>query len=156
MSEFAVDNVRTWCAEIGGPAYPHATSLVIAANGGGSNGYRLPLWKPEVQRLVDELGFPLTVCHVPTGTSKWNKVEDRLFSLIAQNWRGKPLITHQVIVNLMAATTTRGGLVVRSRLDARICPDVRRVSDPQLASVLFTPQALHGEWNYTIHPTGTV
>jgi Rhodopirellula transposase DDE domain len=153
-AEFAVETVRTWWAEMGAPAYPHATSLVITADGGGRNGYRLRLWKLELQRLVDELGFPVTVCHLPPGTSKWNKIEHRLFSFITQNWRGKPLITHQVIVSLIAATTTTTGLSVRSRLDARRYPKGRRVSDAQLARVNLAPHAFHGEWNYTIHPTG--
>ena len=113
-AEFAVATVRTWWHEMGAPAYPDATSLVITADGGGSNGYRVRLWKLELQGLVDELGFPITVCHLPPGTSKWNKIEHRLFSFITQNWRGKPLITHQVIVNLIAATTTKTGLAVRS------------------------------------------
>jgi hypothetical protein len=151
-AEFAVETVRTWWAEMGAPAYPHATSLVITADGGGSNGYRLRLWKLELQRLVNELGFPVTVCHLPPGTSKWNKIEHRLFSFITQNWRGKPLITHQVIVSLIAATTTTSGLSVRSRLDARLYPKGRRVSDAQLARVNLAPHAFHGEWNYTIHP----
>ena len=154
-AEFAVETVRTWWTEMGAPAYPHATSLVITADGGGSNGYRLRLWKLELQRFVDELGFPVTVCHLPPGTSKWNKIEHRLFSFIPQNWRGKPLITHHVIVSLIAATTTKTGLTVRSRLDDRRYPKGRRVSDTQLARVNLAPHAFHGEWNYTIHPTGT-
>ena len=154
-AEFAVATVRTWWTEMGAPKYPHATSLVITADGGGSNGYRLRLWKLELQSLVDELGFPITVCHLPPGTSKWNKIEHRLFSFITQNWRGKPLITHQVIVNLIAATTTTTGLAVRSRLDDRRYAKGRRVSDQQLASVHLEPHVFHGEWNYTIRPTGT-
>ena len=152
-AEFAVETVRTWWTEMGAPACPHATSLVITADGGGSNGYRLRLWKLELQRLADELGFPVTVCHLPPGTSKWNEIEHRLFSFITQNSRGKPLITHQVIVSLIAATTTTTGLSVRSRLDARSYPKGRRVSDAQLARVNLAPHAFHGEWNYTIHPT---
>jgi DDE family transposase len=152
---FAVATIHTWWTEMGAAAYPHATSLVITADGGGSNGYRVRLWKLELQGLVDELGFPVTVCHLPPGTSKWNKIEHRLFSFITQNWRGKPLITHQVIVSLIAATTTKSGLAVRSRLDERLYPKGRRVSDAQLACVNLEPHAFHGEWNYTIHPTGT-
>jgi hypothetical protein len=154
-AEFAVETVRTWWHEMGAATYPTASSLVITADGGGSNGYRVRLWKTELQRLVDELGFPVTVCHLPPGTSKWNKIEHRLFSFITQNWRGKPLITHQVIVSLIAATTTRSGLVVRSRLDPRRYPKGRRISDTQLAGVNLQPHAFHGEWNYTIHPTCT-
>ena len=152
-AEFAVETIRTWWKEMGAPKYPNATSLVITADGGGSNGYRLRLWKLELQRLVDELSFPVTVCHLPPGTSKWNKIEHRLFSFITQNWRGKPLVTHQVIVNLIAATTTKNGLSVRSRLDGRSYAKGRRVSDTQLALVNLEPHHFHGEWNYTIHPT---
>jgi hypothetical protein len=151
--EFAVHAIRTWWNEMGAPRYPDASSLVITADGGGSNGYRLRLWKFELQRLVDELGFPITVCHLPPGTSKWNKIEHRLFSFITKNWRGKPLLTHQVIVNLIAATTTKTGLAVRSRIDDRVYPKGRRISDKQIALVNLEPNAFHGEWNYTIHPT---
>jgi hypothetical protein len=152
-AEFAVETIRTWWKEMGASRYPDATSLVITADGGGSNGYRLRLWKLELQGLVDEVGFPITVCHLPPGTSKWNKIEHRLFSFITQNWRGKPLVTHQVIVNLIAATTTKKGLTVRSRVDERAYPKGRRVSDKQLALLNLHPHAFHGEWNYTIHPT---
>jgi hypothetical protein len=152
-AEFAVHSIRTWWSEMGAASYPNASSLVITADGGGSNGYRLRLWKLELQSLVDELGFPITVCHLPPGTSKWNKIEHRLFSFITQNWRGKPLVTHQVIVSLIAATTTKTGLIVRSRLDDRVYAKGRRVSDNQLAHVNLEPHAFHGEWNYTIHPT---
>jgi hypothetical protein len=151
--EFAVQSIRTWWNEMGAPMYPDATSLLITADGGGSNGYRLRLWKFELQKLVDELGFPITVCHLPPGTSKWNKIEHRLFSFITKNWRGKPLVTHQVIVNLIAATKTKTGLRVRSRVDDRIYAKGRRVSDNELACVNLEPNAFHGEWNYTIHPT---
>jgi DDE family transposase len=152
-AEFAVQAIRTWWREMGAPVYPAARSLVITADGGGSNGYRLRLWKVELQALAEELGFPITVCHLPPGTSKWNKIEHRLFSFITQNWRGKPLLTHQVIVNLIAATTTTRGLSVRSRLDPHLYPKGRRVSDAQLARVNLEPHVFHGEWNYTIHPT---
>jgi hypothetical protein len=151
--EFAVQTIRTWWNELGAPKYPNAKSLVITADGGGSNGYRLRLWKLELQHLVDELGFPITVCHLPPGTSKWNKIEHRLFSFITQNWRGKPLVTHQVIVNLIAATTTKAGLRVHSRIDSRTYAKGRRVSDNQLALVNLEPNPFHGEWNYTIHPS---
>jgi len=150
--EFAVQTIRTWWRTMGAPLYPHATSLVITADGGGSNGYRLRLWKFELQHLADELGFPITVCHLPPGTSKWNKIEHRLFSFITQNWRGKPLVTHQVIVSLIAATTTKTGLRVRSQIDDRVYAKGRRISDKQLAQVDLEPNVFHGEWNYTIHP----
>jgi transposase len=151
--EFAVQTIRTWWKEMGRRRYPDATSLLITADGGGSNGYRLRLWKLELQRLVDELGFPITVCHLPPGTSKWNKIEHRLFAFITQNWRGKPLVTHQVIVNLIAATTTKTGLSVRSHLDRQTYTKGRRVSDAQLATINLQPDVFHGEWNYTIHPS---
>jgi len=151
--EFAVASIRAWWQELGAVAYPHATSLLITADGGGSNGYRLRLWKFELQRLSTELGIPITVCHLPPGTSKWNKIEHRLFSFITQNWRGKPLITHQVIVSLIAATTTKSGLRVLSRLDDRVYAKGRRISDKQLATVELDPHPFHGEWNYTIRPT---
>ena len=151
-SEFAVQTIRTWWHKMGAVRYPHASSLLITADSGGSNGYRLRLWKVELQRLADELGFPITVCHLPPGTSKWNKIEHRLFSFIAQNWRGKPLVTHQVIVSLIAATTTQTGLQVRSCIDERHYAKGRRITDKQLAEVHLEPDAFHGEWNYTIHP----
>ncbi len=151
-AEFAVETIRTWWQEMGSLKYPYVSSLLITADGGGSNGYRLRLWKIELQALADELGFPISVCHLPPGTSKWNKIEHRLFSYITQNWRGKPLVTHQVIVNLISATTTKTGLCVRSRLDGRVYPKGRRISDKQLATVNLEPNVFHGEWNYTIQP----
>lgn len=151
-AEFAVETIRTWWKEMGRPLYPSAPSLLILADGGGSNGYRLRLWKVELQKLADELQIPIRVCHLPPGTSKWNKIEHRLFSFITQNWRGKPLVTHQVIVELIGATRTKTGLRVESRLDTRLYPTGRRVSDAQLAEVHLEPEAFHGEWNYTIQP----
>jgi hypothetical protein len=152
-AEFAVHTIRTWWNEMGVAKYPSASSLVITADCGGSNGYRLRLWKVELQKLVNEMGFPVTLCHLPPGTSKWNKIEHRLFSFITQNWRGKPLVTHQVIVSLIAATKTRTGLNVRSGIDDRFYAKGRRISDRQLAAVSLEPSPFHGEWNYTIHPT---
>ncbi len=153
--EFAVNTIRTWWREMGMPRYRRANSLLITADGGGSNGYRLRLWKVELQALANELSFPITVCHLPPGTSKWNKIEHRLFSFITKNWRGKPLLTHQVIVNLICATTTKTGLLVKSRLDERTYPKGRRISDKELAGVNIEPHPFHGEWNYTIHPATT-
>lgn len=152
-AQFAVATIRTWYRELGQSLYPSPSSLLIIADGGGSNGYRLRLWKVALQQLADELHFPITVCHLPPGTSKWNKIEHRLFSFITQNWRGKPLVTHQVIVELISATTTRKGLQVHSRLDERHYPTATRISDLQLAQVNLEPHPWHGEWNYTIHPT---
>ncbi|MBU1743268.1 MAG: ISAzo13 family transposase [Proteobacteria bacterium] len=151
--EFSVNSIRAWWNEMGKPLYADATSLLITADGGGSNGYRLRLWKVELQKLADEFGHPIHVCHYPPGTSKWNKIEHRLFSFITQNWRGKPLYSHQVIVNLISATTTRTGLKVRSRLDESHYPKGRRVSDKELACVNLHPCEFHGEWNYSIHPS---
>jgi hypothetical protein len=151
-AEFAVETIRTWYKQLGQSLYPNASNLLIMADSGGSNGYRLRLWKVQLQALADHLCFPITVCHLPPGTSKWNKIEHRLFSFITQNWRGKPLVTHQVIVDLIAATTTRTGLKVYSRLDERIYATGQRISDKQLAAVNLEPDAWHGEWNYTIHP----
>lgn len=151
-AEFAVETIRTWYRELGQPLYPAPSSLLIIADAGGSNGYRVRLWKVELQKLADDLHFPITVCHLPPGTSKWNKIEHRLFSFITQNWRGKPLVTHQVIVELISATTTRQGLQVHSRLDQRHYPTAKRVSDTQLADVNLVPDAWYGDWNYTIYP----
>ena len=151
-AEFAVATIRTWYYELGQPIYPEATSLLITADCGGSNGYRVRLWKVELQALVDELQIPITVCHLPPGTSKWNKIEHRLFSFITQNWRGKPLVTHQVIVDLISATTTGKGLQVHSCLDDQLYQTNRRVSDKQLSNVNLEPDSWHGEWNYTIRP----
>ncbi len=151
--EFAVASIRAWWHEMGNEVYPDASSLLITADGGGSNGYRLRLWKVELQKLVDELGFPISVCHLPPGTSKWNKIEHRLFSFITQNWRGKPLATHQVIVELIAATTTKAGLSVRSRIDSTNYKKGVRISDRELAKVNLHPDNFHGEWNYTIRPS---
>jgi hypothetical protein len=151
-AEFAVHTIRRWWQEMGATAYPQATRLLITADGGGSNGSRLRLWKTELQTFVDELGFTVAVCHLPPGTSKWNKIEHRLFSFITQNWRGKPLITHQVIVNLIAATTTDAGLRIRSAIDPKPYPPGRKVSDVEMANVNLVPSAFHGEWNYEIRP----
>ena len=151
-AEFAVATIRTWFVELGRPLYPDATSLLAIADGGGSNGYRVRLWKVELQQLADEIQIPISVCHLPPGTSKWNKIEHRLFSFITQNWRGKLLVTHQVIVELISATTTRKGLQVHSRLDETLYQTNRRFSDQQLENVNLEPDSWHGDWNYTIHP----
>jgi len=151
-ASFAVHAIRRWWQTMGQPRYPNARSLTITADGGGSNGSRLRLWKIELQQLANELGFPITVCHLPPGTSKWNKIEHRLFSFITQNWRGKPLISHQVIVQLIAATTTKNGLDVRAEIDPNPYPCGIVVKDTELASVNITRHEFHGEWNYTIQP----
>src|SRR5688572_20821229 len=151
-AEFAVASIQQWWQTLGRAAYPGATSLLITADGGGSNGSRLRLWKWELQRFADASGLELRVCHLPPGTSKWNKIEHRLFSYITQNWRGKPLVSYAAIVSLIAATTTRSGLTVRCELDDRTYPTGRKVTDAELASVNLDRDAFHGEWNYRIRP----
>jgi Rhodopirellula transposase DDE domain len=149
---FAVNAIRRWWRTMGKKRHPKATRLMITADGGGSNGYRVRLWKVELQNLADELKLPITVCHLPPGTSKWNKIEHRLFSFITINWRGKPLRSYRTIVQMIAATTTGAGLKVRAELDANKYPKGVRISDAQLADVNLAPHAFHGEWNYTIAP----
>ena len=151
-ASFAVNAIRRWWLLMGSVRYPHATSLTITADGGGSNGSRVRLWKIELQKLADELGLAITVHHLPPGTSKWNKIEHRLFSFITGNWRGKPLISHQVIVQLIAATTTKAGLTVRCELDRNVYPAGVKVSDEELNAVEILRHEFHGEWNYTIRP----
>lgn len=151
-SEFAVESIRCWWNSMGYERYSQASELLITADCGGSNGYRTRLWKLELQRLADELGIPITVCHFPPGTSKWNKIEHRLFSFITLNWRGKPLRTYQTVVNLIAGTTTRTGLEVRCELDPSTYEKGRKVSDEEMQSVNLRPHRFHGEWNYTIDP----
>ena len=149
---FAVGSIRRWWYSMGQALYPEARRLLITADGGGSNGYRVRLWKLELQKLADEIGLSITVCHLPPGTSKWNKIEHRLFSFITQNWRGKPLISHEAIVSLIAATKTVAGLRVRCELDTCPYPKGVRVTDDELAGVNLHRDDFHGEWNYTISP----
>jgi transposase len=149
---FAVESIRRWWEGMGRTVYPHATRLLICADGGGSNGSRVRLWKLELQRLADETGLAVQVCHLPPGTSKWNKIEHRLFSFISQNWRGRPLVSYEVIVSLIAATTTTAGLRVQSTLDTNRYPTGRKVSADELATVRLARDTFHGEWNYTILP----
>src|SRR5215210_4921010 len=151
-AEFAVASIQQWWQTLGQAAYPEATSLLITADGGGSNGSRLRLWKLELQRFADASGLELRVSHLPPGTSKWNKIEHRLFSYITQNWRGKPLVSYAAIVSLIAATTTRSGLAVRCELDTGTYPTGRKVTDAELASVNLDRDAFHGEWNDRIRP----
>ena len=151
-SAFAVESIRRWWQTMGKALYPHATRLLITADGGGSNGSRVRLWKLELQKLADETGLELAVRHFPPGTSKWNKIEHRLFSAISQNWRGKPLISHEVVVNLIAATTTRKGLKVRSALDRNDYPVGLKVSDAEMALLHIRKETFHGEWNYSLFP----
>jgi len=151
-SAFAVETIRRWWYSMGRPTYPNAKRILITADSGGSNGSRVRLWKLELQRLADETGIEISVCHLPPGTSKWNKIEHRLFSFITQNWRGKPLVSHEVIVNLIARTTTDTGLEVRCELDTNSYPKGIKVSDQDMARINITRHDFHGEWNYTIGP----
>jgi Rhodopirellula transposase DDE domain len=150
---FAVHAIRRWWRTMGKKRHPNAKRLMITADGGGSNGYRVRLWKVELQKLADELRLPVTVCHLPPGTSKWNKIEHRLFSFITINWRGKPLRSYRTIVQLIVATTTDAGLRVRAELDENKYPKGLKVSDAQIAAVNLSRHAFHGDWNYTISPT---
>ena len=149
---FAVESIRRWWWSMGSAVYPKATRLLITADAGGSNGYRLRLWKLELQKLADETGLEIAVCHFPPGTSKWNKIEHRLFSAITQNWRGKPLVSHEVVVNLIGATTTTTGLTVKSELDINQYPAGRIVSDAELSTIHIRREVFHGDWNYALLP----
>jgi len=151
-ASLAVNAIRSWWKRMGRPAYAGATSLLITADAGGSNGPRLRLWKWELQQFANRTGLPITVCHFPPGTSKWNKIEHRLFSHIATNWRGKPLVSLAVIVSLIGSTTTAAGLRVRSEIDHGSYPQGTVVTDEQMAQVNLKPHGFHGDWNYTIRP----
>lgn len=151
---FAVNAIRRWWQTMGVERYPKAKRLMITADAGGSNGYRNKLWKVELSKLADETGLTIAVSHYPPGTSKWNKVEHRLFSFVAINWRGRPLTSYRTIVELAAATTTRSGLKVRAEWDDGVYEKGIKISDKQLAALPITPGKWHGEWNYTVHPEG--
>jgi transposase len=151
-ARFAVASLRRWWQAIGSTVYPTTKRLLICADGGGSNGYRPKLWKVELQALADETGLEFVVCHLPPGTSKWNKIEHRLFAYISMNWRGRPLVSHEVVVQLIGATTSRQGLHVQAELDTGAYPTKEKVSDAEMAAVRITPHSFHGEWNYTIAP----
>jgi len=150
---FAVASLRGWWRHEGRRLYPRTRQLLLTADGGGSNGYRLRLWKLELQAFADATGLALTVCHFPPGTSKWNKVEHRLFAFISSNWRGEPLRDYETVVRLIAGTTTATGLTVTCRLDRRKYAVGRKVTDTEFAHVHLRPHAFHGEWHYTILPT---
>lgn len=149
---FAAQSIRRWWESMGTEAYPHARRLLITADSGGSNGARVRLWKTELQKLADDTGLEISICHLPPGTSKWNKIEHRLFSFISQNWRGKPLVSHEVIVNLIAATTTKAGLQVRAEVDRGKYPKGVKVSDKEVSTLRIKRDEFHGEWNYTLLP----
>ncbi|MDA0823092.1 MAG: ISAzo13 family transposase, partial [Proteobacteria bacterium] len=150
---FAVESIRRWWKASGAERYATASELLITADCGGSNGYRTRLWKYELQQLADELGLPIAVCHLPPGTSKWNKIEHRLFSFISMNWRGKPLVSHQTIINLISATRTHKGLTVQCELDDNEYDKGRKITDAQMASLSIKRDSFHGEWNYTLYPS---
>src|SRR6202790_2412625 len=151
-AEFAVESIRRWWRWMGTRSYPQAKRLLITADSGGSNGARVRLWKWELQQLADETGLEISVCHFPPGTSKWNKIEHRLFSFISQNWRGKPLSSHQVIIDLIAATTTTTGLTVKSKIDPNFYEKGLKVSDQQMAELQLQREKFHGDWNYKLLP----
>ncbi len=151
-SAFAVESIRRWWHAMGKELYPEAKKLMVTADGGGSNGYRVRLWKLELQKLADEIGLSIHVSHFPPGTSKWNKIEHKLFAFISQNWRGKPLISHEVVVKLIAATRNRNGLKVECQLDTNIYPKAIKVSDNEMNNINIQRNEFHGEWNYTISP----
>lgn len=149
-ASFAIESIRRWWVYMGKPLYPRVRTLLICADRGGSNGYRVRLWKRELQKLADTIGLDITVCHLPPGTSKWNKIEHRLFSHISMNWRAQPLISHEVIVDLIGSTTTQSGLRVEAQLDTNVYPLKIQVSDEEMAALRITPHEFHGEWNYTV------
>ena len=151
-ASFAVHAIRRWWRAMGQQRYPRASRLMITADGGGSNGHRVRLWKIELQALADELLIPITVCHLPPGTSKWNKIEHRLFSFITLNWRGKPLRSFRTIVQLIAATSTTTGLTVRAELDESKYPKGVKISDEKFAAIQLARHSFHGDWNYTLSP----
>ena len=151
-ASFAVASIRGWWCHEGRRLYPQTTRLLITADAGGSNGYRLRLWKWELQQLANQTGLEIAVCHFPPGTSKWNKVEHRLFSFISSNWRGEPLRDYETVVGLIACTTTAKGLKVKCRLDRRRYQPGKKVTPEQMASIHLQPERFHGEWNYVIYP----
>ena len=151
-AEFAVESIRRWWQLLGRKAYPQARRLLICADAGGSNGTRLRAWKVHLQALADRLGLVLTVCHYPPGTSKWNKVEHRLFSFISMNWRGRPLLSYEAVVNLIGGTTTTTGLRVKAILDTREYEPGQKIRDHEMRRLRLKPHKFHGDWNYTFQP----
>jgi len=151
-AQFAVNSIRRWWKRMGRRRFPRATKLLITADGGGSNSSRSRLWKVSLQALADELDLCLHVCHFPPGTSKWNKIEHRLFSFITQNWRGRPLVSHLAVVNLIASTTTKTGLIVKAALDTTRYETAVKVTEEQLSRLRLTPHRFHGDWNYQLTP----
>jgi len=154
-AEFAVETVRRWWRQMGQLAYPQATELLLLADGGGSNGVHSRLWKTELQHLANETKLRIAVCHLPPGTSKWNKIEHRMFAHITQNWRGRPLVSHEVVVNVIGSTTTQTGLQIHAELDTNQYTTGRKITDAELAEVQIALNPFHGEWNYTLRPRQT-
>jgi hypothetical protein len=153
---FAVATLRRWWTSVGKTVYPHTDRLLICADAGGSNGYRTRLWKAELATMARDTGLAITCCHLPLGTSKWNKIEHRLFAHILMNWRGQPLESHEVVVDLIAATTTRTGLRVHAELDEHVYPKGVKVCDRDMAALALEKHAFHGDWNYTLYPACTL
>ena len=151
-AEFAVETIRRWWKKMGRKSYPEANELLIMADGGGSNGSRVRLWKVEIQRFADETGLNVSICHFPPGTSKWNKIEHRMFSFITQNWRGRPLVSHQVMVNLVGSTTTRTGLVIRAQIDNGTYETGIKITRKEIESLNIKKSPFQGDWNYSISP----
>jgi Rhodopirellula transposase DDE domain len=154
-AQFAVETLRHWWFQMGRERYPAATELLVMADAGGSNDYRNRLWKASLQQFADETGLAITVCHFPPGTSKWNKIEHRMFAHITLNWRGRPLLSREVVVNLIGSTTTQTGLQIQAALDLHRYPLKQRVSDQEFARLSLEPASFHPEWNYTLHPRPT-
>jgi hypothetical protein len=154
-AEFAVASIRRWWQLLGRKAYPQAGRLLICADAGGSNGTPLRAWKVHLQALADRLAFPVTVCHYPPGTSKWNQVEHRLFSFISMNWRGRPLLSFEAVVNLTGGTTTKSGLKVKALLDTREYEPGQKIADAEMQALHLEPHTFHGDWNYTLAPRPT-
>jgi hypothetical protein len=151
-ADFGIDSILAWWKQMGRPTYPHAQELLIMADAGGSNSSRSRLWKLGVQRLANSTGLHISVCHFPPGTSKWNKIEHRMFAFITQNWRGRPLVSHETIVHLIGSTTTSRGLRIQAKLNRKRYPTGIKVSDAELAKVNLKPARFHGEWNYSVRP----
>jgi transposase len=149
-AEFAVNSIRSWWANMGAARFPHATKLLITADAGGSNGYRVRAWKTELALLAAETGLEVTVCHYPPGTSKWNRIEHRMFSFITMNWRGRPLVSYRTVIELIGATTTRAGLKIKAERDTEWYPTGVKISDADMAALPLTPHDFHGDWNYTL------
>jgi len=151
-AEFAVESIRRWWYQLGCQHYPHATRMLVCADGGGSHGRRSRGWKFCVQQWVDEIAFPVTICHSPPGTSKWNKIEHRMFSFISVNWRGEPLVSYETVINLISSTTTTTGLKIKALLDTRSYECGIKISDVQMKALQLQPHKIHPQWNYTISP----